>query len=153
MKKREVKVGKEVPGTRLMVLKGAPSDAHGNQRVWVRCGYCGKEKVMRVTAMTHKEYRDCNLKHRRPSRSCGCLSKAAHREYWENRARKIRRLVQQKIYRGNTQDGKSFQELAKRFKMPVQLVTTIFRLYAARHRPSAEEVAMRKAPADIEIPF
>jgi hypothetical protein len=135
MKKREIKIGQVMPGTRLMVLARAPSDAHGNQRALVRCGYCGTEKEMRVTAMTHDAYTDCNLKRRKPVRSCGCKAREAHREYWENRARGIRRLIQQKIYRGNVRDGKSFQTLAKQYKMPVQLVTTILRLYAQRHRP------------------
>ena len=140
MKKRELKVGEYVPGTYLRVLGYAPSDQHGNQRVRVQCEwvvngkYCDTIKVMRVTAMTMKPYEDKNGKVRLPHKSCGCQSKLAHRLYWEKRAKGIRRLVQQKIYRAHKTYRTSFQDLAKEYKMPMQLVTTIFRVYSARQK-------------------
>jgi hypothetical protein len=151
MKKRELKIGELVPRTRLRVLGLEPSDSHGNQRVRVQCEWyvrgklCGKIKVMRATAMTIKPYEDRNGKLRLPHRSCGCQSWLAHQLYWEKRAKGMRRLIQQKIFRGRYRYRESFQKLAKEFKMPVSLVTTIFRLYAAKYKRAHPEPVRRRA--------
>ena len=132
MKKREVKLGEVVPGTHLRALEHRPSDARGNQRVLVRCELCGKEKEMRVSAMTHGEYVDRNDKRRKPARSCGCESIRTCREFWEKRANGIPRRVQRKIYFGHQWYHKSFKALGKEFTMEEQLASTCFRVYAQR---------------------
>jgi hypothetical protein len=133
MKKLEFKIGEVVPGTKLMVIGMEESDAHGNQRVLVRCLWDGIEKVMRASAMTFEPYEDKNGKLRLPHRSCGCQSRLAHQMYWEKRAKGIRRMVQQRIYRARRSRTRTFQELALEHNLPLPVVTTIFRLYAAKY--------------------
>jgi hypothetical protein len=132
MRKREIKFGEVVPGTYLLALGPLPSDAHGNQIVRVRCELCGTEKPMRATAMTMRPFEDQDRKTRRPNKSCGCLSRAAHAQYWETRAKGIRRRVQRRIFLGHQTAHKSFKTLADDYDMPEQLASTIFRLYARR---------------------
>jgi hypothetical protein len=136
LRRRELEFGELVPGTQLRVIGYAErSDKYKKQLVRVRCEWtkngkvCGTERWMRVTAMTHMPYPDKNGKMRFPQVSCGCRSRQVCREYWENRAKKTARVVRQAIYWGHVGDGRSYDDLAREFKMPKQVVTTILRLY------------------------
>jgi hypothetical protein len=144
MKKRAFQVGELVPGTKLRVVALEESDSHGNQRVRVQCEWlvdgvsCGTEKVMRATALTLSAYRDRNGKLRKPHTSCGCQSKRAHRLYWVNRAEGIRRLVQRNIYRERKYSRKSYEELAAKYGIPVQLARMVYQVYKKRLRARQE---------------
>jgi len=142
MKKRELPIGQLVPGTKLRVLEHLPSDSKGNQRVLVRCEWivkgsrCNTVKPRRVTDILRKRITDTDEQEGLPHGSCGCQSKLAHRLYWENRAKGFPRRTQQDVYRGILWHHKSPKKLATRFKLPVNLIATIFRVYAEnpRHR-------------------
>jgi hypothetical protein len=141
LRRRELEMGQLVQGTKLRVIGYGPSDKYSKQMVMVRCEWivdektgkvCGTERLIRATAMTHKPYADKNGKWRLPQVSCGCRSKQVCREYWVNRAKKTARVVQQAIYWGRVGDGKSDEDLAREFKMPKHVVTTILRLFGQR---------------------
>jgi hypothetical protein len=139
-----------VPGTKLRVLEHLASDSGGNQRVLVRCEWfvngrrCDTEKPMRATDMTRQPYEDRNGKPRLPHRSCGCQSKLANQIYWENRAKGFPRRTQQDVYRGMVSGHQSPEQLAKRFKLPINLITTIFRVYAENPRQRRERAPRRR---------
>jgi hypothetical protein len=143
MRKRQLKIGQVVPGTRLRVLEHLESDLHGNQRVRVRCEWivngdrCGVEKPMRVTDMTRKPYVDKNGKARLPHRSCGCQSRRAHREFWERRAKAIPVGARRTIFM-MLEDKRSLESVASQRRLPVTLVATIYRLELQRLRPAFE---------------
>ena len=150
MRKRELLIGALVPGTKLRVRERLPSDSHGNQRVLVQCEWfakgkkCDTVKPMRVTDMTRKPYEDRNGKLRLPHRSCGCQSKLAHQIYWEKRANGLPRRTQQNIYRGILWHHLSPQTLAHRHKLPVNVITTVFREYSRNPRQRRERAPRRR---------
>lgn len=127
MKKTQIEIGERFG--RLTVIGYEPSDAHGNQYVRVRCSCWEKtEKRMRATALTMQAYEDRHGKLRLPHRSCGCKSKEAYREYWEKRARGIRKLVRQKIWK-MCQERLSIEKVEKEFNLPRPLILAIAQLY------------------------
>ena len=131
MQKSRVQVGDEFG--KLVVIGLAESDAHGNQQVTVRCSCPAQtEKTVRLTGLTFEAYTDKNGKLRSPYRSCGCESKRAHREYWELRARGIRKKAQKRIWKAH-QDGLNFKQLAEKFRLPAGVISAICRLYHASH--------------------
>ena len=133
MKKTPIELGRRFG--KLAVIGYEPSDAHGNQYVRVRCS-CWEhtEKRMRATALTMEAYEDKNGKLRLPHRSCGCESKRAYQEYWEKRARGIRKLVRQRIWK-SCQKEVGLLAVASEYKLPVPLVIAIARVYnRARER-------------------
>lgn len=140
-----------MPGTKLRVLGPARSSG-GNQCVLVRCeaivGWrvCGKEKVMRVTDMTRRPFEDKDGKVRLPCRSCGCQARRTNREYWERRARGFSRRFQQDIYWAMVSGHRSPAELKRRYKdkLPVNLITTIFRLYSENPSQRRERRSRRR---------
>lgn len=126
MQKRHVEIGAEFG--KLVVIGYAESDEHGNQRVVVRCA-CAEQKVktVRLTALTFEPYEDKNGKLRLPHRSCGCESKRAHKEYWELRARGIKKRVRKRIWKAH-QDGLRFDELALKFRLEAGVISAICRI-------------------------
>ena len=54
------------------------------------------------------------------------------REYWERRAQGIKIKARRRIWRAH-QDGLTFNELAKKFRLNVGVISAICRLYHARH--------------------
>ena len=159
MKKTQIEIGERFG--KLTVIGFEPSDAHGNQYVRVKCS-CQKdtEKRMRATALTMEPYEDRNGKWRLPHRSCGCESKRAYQEYWEKRARGIRKLVRQKIWR-HCQDGTRIDRIAVKFNLPVPLIFAIARVYNAdrlrrRARPfrgAPRDPVRCEVPDSEDLPF
>lgn len=101
---------------------------------------------MRLTALTFEPYVDKHGKVRLPHRSCGCESKRAHREYWELRARGIRKRAWKRIWRAH-QDGLTFHELAQTFNLEEGVISAICRLYNARHPAQTGGAIPKKSKA------
>jgi hypothetical protein len=83
---------------------------------------------MRATALTLLPYEDRNGKLRLPHRSCGCESRRAYREYWENRASGIRKLIRRKVWLAYQNTG-DLGVVANEFKLPKPLAYAMVRLY------------------------
>ena len=160
MKKSSFTIGERISSSKLTVTGFEESDKHGNQRIRVVCD-CGTEKTMRATALTMKTTVDKNGKVRKPHRSCGCDSTAAYKRHIHNRAIKIHKKTQRRIWLLH-QEGKSFGQLAIQFPhLNAAVISEIVRWYDRDHdssKISAVPRYSREAPADTgpseeELPF
>jgi len=127
MRKTQILIGARFG--KLTVIGYAESDKHGNQYVLVSCRCIDHTvKRMRATALTLIPYEDKNGKARLPHRSCGCESRRAYREYWENRASGIRKLIRRKVWFAY-QKTADLGAIANAFKLPKPLAYAMVRLY------------------------
>jgi len=159
MRKRRLEIGKLVRGTKLRVLERLESDAHGNQRVLVRCEWtvngecCGVIKPMRVTDMTRRPFVDKDGKARLPHRSCGCQARRARREYLERGANGLPAGVRRGILL-RVDSGHSIETVAHERHLPVSIVSTVYRLEVAALRPEVERWVEDNCPAGTKVgPF